>query len=168
MMAGFGAPFSIAQETAQSEGTSPNPNESTNSKVIERLTELGMTQCIDRIDDVLTYLAYEGKSDILVYYDPNRSSDSMVSFMITRGSENQNYLATLDFAQTTTCNASYELVRVWASACKDVLDKEYSSYTNPAQLSAGFELRRASEHLHVAARPLGDDRCLTVQKEVIF
>lgn len=141
---------------------------STHALVMERLGELGLTRCVDRIDSVLDFLASKGDSDILVYFDEQQSNDNLVSFLIARSTENQNYLATLDFSQTDTCSSTYTITRVWASACAEVLEKEYPNYGNPKPLHAGFELRMANQNLHVAARQISESQCLTVQKEVIY
>ncbi len=141
---------------------------STTQQVMNKLSSLGLSQCADRIDSILGYVARKDASDILLYVNPQKTDGSMVSFLVTRSVQNENYLATLDFALNESCSASYEMVRVWSSSCADVLSSEYASYANPAQIGAGFELRRANDHLHVAARQIGQAQCLTVQKEVIY
>ena len=94
--------------------------------------------------------------------------ENLVSFLVGRSGENQNYLATMDFVQNEQCTATYEITRVWSSTCEEVLAAEFSGYVEPLDVPGGFQIRNNGPHLHVAARNLAADGCLTVQKEVIF
>ncbi len=154
--------FPLAISTAQ-EAETPELNQLTN-----KLSELGFSKCLNRINDITNFVVSKGEHSALLFYDNNKKDETLISFVVGRGGENQNYLATLDFSQNEDCSASYEITQVWIDSCEDVVAAQFKDYTEGQDLHGGFSMMSKSDNLHVAVRVLPEAGCLTVQKEVIF
>jgi len=138
------------------------------NQLATKLDELGFENCLSRINDISNFVVSQGEHSALLFFDEKKRDQTLVSFIVGRGGENQNYLATLDFTQNEECSATYEITQIWIDSCEDVVEAQFKTYTKGQILHGGFTMMSKTDHLHVAVRALPEAGCLTVQKEVIF
>lgn len=150
--------ISTAQETEKAEL----------NQLASKLNELGFSKCLDEINDITNFVVSKGEHSALLFYDDQKKDESLISFVVGRGGDNQNYLATLDFSQNEECSASYEITQVWIDTCEEVVEAQFKDYSDGQDLHGGFSMLSKGDNLHVAVRVLPEAGCLTVQKEVIF
>ncbi len=138
------------------------------TELAQAFVDLGIEHCMDRVDDVSGHILNQGKHASMIYFaeaDPERQ---MLSVLVGRGGDNDNYLATIDFSQNEKCSATYEITRLWSNNCAEVVQTAFAGYKPKGAMPGGFELFERNANLHVAVTGLADNGCLSVQKEVIF
>jgi|GEM_PF-5241240 len=142
--------------------------DSSRLELTKAFVDMGIEHCMDRVDDVSRYIVRDGEHASMMYFADTDPEKKMLSLMIGRGSDNDNYLATIDFSQNETCSATYEITKLWSNSCTDVVASAFPEYRRRGGMPGGFELYERSANLHVAVSALADSGCLTVQKELIF
>jgi len=155
--------FAWPSIVANAQQTSPELNQ-----LASKLSELGFENCLSRINDISNFVVSEGEHSALLFFDEQKKDQTLVSFLVGRGGENQNYLATLDFTQNAECSATYEITQIWIDSCEEVVASQFKDYAKGQTLHGGFNMLSKTDNLHVAVRALPEAGCLTVQKEVIF
>lgn len=138
------------------------------SELSKAFVDLGIEHCMDRVDDVSRHIVNDGNHASMVYFAETDPERQMLSLMVGRGGDNDNYLATIDFSQNEKCSATYEITRLWSNSCGDVVKTAFSDYSLRGAMPGGFEVYERNSNLHVAVSSLADNGCLSVQKEVIF
>jgi len=155
--------FAWPSLVATAQQTTPELNQ-----LAKKLDDLGFKNCLTRINDISNFVVSQGQHSALLFFDEQKKDQTLVSFIVGRGGEDQNYLATLDFTQNTECSATYEITQIWIDSCEDVVASQFKDYAKGQTLHGGFSMMSKTENLHVAVRALPEAGCLTVQKEVIF
>ena len=137
-------------------------------ELTQAFAELGVQHCMDRVDDIARHIVNDGEHASMVYYADANPETKMMSLMVGRGGENDNYLATIDFSQNTSCSATYEITKLWSDSCDKVARVAYPDYVLRGAMPGGFQLFESNANLHVALSSLTPDGCLSIQKEMIF
>jgi len=130
--------------------------------------DMGIEHCMDRVDDVSRHIVPDGDHASMMYFAETDPEKKMLSLLIGRASDNDNYLATLDFSQNESCSATYEITKLWSNNCVEVISSAFPGYSLRGEMPGGFKLYERTANLHVAVSDLTDSGCLTVQKELIF
>lgn len=143
-------------------------NDASKLSLTKAFVDLGIDHCMDRVDDIAQHIVSDGEHASMVYFAEADPEKQMLSLLVGRGGENDNYLATIDFSQNDSCSATYEITRLWSDNCSDVIKRAYPDYNLRGAMPGGFELFERNANLHIAVSSLADNGCLTVQKEMIF
>lgn len=124
--------------------------------------------CLQRVHNMTQFLMAGGQANGIIYYDQQKPADHLFSAVIGQQGQAGAHLGLMSMTQAGDCSAGYEIVKVWANTCPQVVQSVYPGAQPKAELAGGTTVLELGqdEHLYVMAAP--GNGCVTIHKAMVF
>ena len=168
LLSGTAATAADDSPAAQSSADAPVAESPALPRLLSSVEMVVPKHCFARIADLSNFILDGRYADVLIVHDDEEPQSKQVSmvFLFNRNGTATHTLLTV--SPDAKCTASYEITQLWANDCNTVHQNIYSTYNNKVELTPGAHLFSSSPTLSVLMSPVDGDKCLTVQKELIY
>ena len=130
---------------------------------------VGIIDCVGRIQQVSDYLTGQSKSGAYLFLAPVEPNHHLASASLEIQAGNVSTYASANFSPNGagSCGGMYETVAYWANACEDVATRVFTRYPSAGKLSASITMLDGGPALRIFLMPAGQG-CLSIKKEMIY
>lgn len=125
-------------------------------------------KCLQRVHNLSQFLMAGGQSSGLIHYSPEKPGSHLFAATLGQQGPVGVHLGMMNMAQDATCSASYEIVKVWANTCPQVVQSAYPAYQLKTELAGGTAVLELNPDEQVYAMATPGNGCVTIQKGMVF
>lgn len=159
-----------AKPTAPRKGKkeTPPPKPALNG-LAQAATNVGVVNCVGRIQQVTDFLTANTKSGAYLFTAPKEPNRHLVSTSLEIRSGAISSYASASFAPvgSSGCGALYETVVYWGNTCDEVAKGAFTGFAPGGKLGDTVNMLEGGPSLRVFLMPAGQG-CLSIKKEVIY